>query len=46
LAQAPATPAARDSFDISVSRLDQWLRQKDFVLVNVHVPYAGDRMTA
>ena len=42
LAQAPPEQSVRDSFGISVSRLHEWAGQKDFILVNVHVPYAGD----
>jgi rhodanese-related sulfurtransferase len=35
----PATEAYRN---LSVQQLHDWMARKDFLLVNVHIPYAGD----
>lgn len=44
-AEAPGRPVAVDGgsyTDISVSELQTMLDNKDFVFVNVHIPYQGD----
>ena len=38
----PAPPPAPTYFNITTVQLDEMLKNKDFLLVNVHIPYEGE----